>query len=593
MPGRPKIRYRNVCGHWFREKGGTLKSMRFVVAVTLILGAFCATAGQADELLFSGDSAGGEAAAEIPAGWQVQSGSWKVVEDALQGTNCRSRGLNYTARGLATDGGEWTDFRLTMEFRVKARGDDWRDGPWIGFRYRGHHNAYTLGFYESGAYLHKVSEGRSTGDSNPLAMARAQVDNGQWHTVAITVVGNTIGVRLDGDLLLAAEDRNWNDSPRVRRGGVVLSARSCGRGRTRVEFRSVRLTRLEDLDAEVRRAARNNTRTLNRMREFLERRQSLSLHDAGRRVLAFYYPWYGNPDWRGRWSHWEGVDRDASDIANAPHYPDVGPYDSLNPGVLERHVQQARSHGVDGFICSWWVPGDHRDRAFEKLLQTAEGRDFKVTLYWETVPGPGGHVVDRAASDLAYVLQKYGDSSAFLKVQGKPVIFAFGRVMNQVMWYEWPEVIRQARRRAGMDFLLIPGIYRDHYARAFAGVHTYLIASWTSGKSLEEVRSVSRRRYGRAVRMAERYGKISCLTVIPGFDNSEIQDPSTVVDRRGGELYRALWRSAIEAGPDWVLITSWNEWHEGSEIEPSIEHGDNFLRLTGEYSERFKRSERN
>jgi hypothetical protein len=37
------------------------------------------------------------------------------------------------------------------------------------------------------------------------------------------------------------------------------------------------------------------------------------------------------------------------------------------------------------------------------------------------------------------------------------------------------------------------------------------------------------------------------------------------------------------------LITSWNEWHEGSEIEPSVEHGDRELRTTAEFAPKFKR----
>jgi len=43
------------------------------------------------------------------------------------------------------------------------------------------------------------------------------------------------------------------------------------------------------------------------------------------------------------------------------------------------------------------------------------------------------------------------------------------------------------------------------------------------------------------------------------------------------------------AGPDWVLITSFNEWHEGSEIEPSLEDGDRYLKLTKQYGPRFVR----
>jgi len=48
---------------------------------------------------------------------------------------------------------------------------------------------------------------------------------------------------------------------------------------------------------------------------------------------------------------------------------------------------------------------------------------------------------------------------------------------------------------------------------------------------------------------------------------------------------------AIKAKPDWVLITSWNEWHEGSEIEPSLEYGDKYLSLTQEYGRAFAGSE--
>ena len=53
--------------------------------------------------------------------------------------------------------------------------------------------------------------------------------------------------------------------------------------------------------------------------------------------------------------------------------------------------------------------------------------------------------------------------------------------------------------------------------------------------------------------------------------NSKRPPPRPVTERWNGETYRVLWQEAIAAGPDWVLITSWNEWHEGTEIEPSVE----------------------
>ena len=41
-------------------------------------------------------------------------------------------------------------------------------------------------------------------------------------------------------------------------------------------------------------------------------------------------------------------------------------------------------------------------------------------------------------------------------------------------------------------------------------------------------------------------------------------------DRRHGKYYEVGWRAAISAGVDYVSITSFNEWHEGTQIEPAI-----------------------
>ena len=84
-----------------------------------------------------------------------------------------------------------------------------------------------------------------------------------------------------------------------------------------------------------------------------------------------------------------------------------------------------------------------------------------------------------------------------------------------------------------------------------------------------------------------KHNRISCVTVIPGYDDTKIRKPGLKAERQDGEAYRVLWQEAIKAKPDWVLITSWNEWHEGSEIEPSLEYGNEYLSLTKEYGARF------
>jgi len=95
--------------------------------------------------------------------------------------------------------------------------------------------------------------------------------------------------------------------------------------------------------------------------------------------------------------------------------------------------------------------------------------------------------------------------------------------------------------------------------------------------STQQIRAWAKENYPAAVKTAG--DKISCLTIIPGFDDHKLgrKEPRPITDRHNGETYRILWQEAIAADPDWVLITSWNEWHEGSEIEPSLENGDRAL----------------
>ncbi|MBT3270680.1 hypothetical protein HN371_26295 [Candidatus Poribacteria bacterium] len=321
--------------------------------------------------------------------------------------------------------------------------------------------------------------------------------------------------------------------------------------------------------------------------EFLAARRDRAWRDVPRKTLAFYYSWYGTQERHGRWVHWDDVRADDHWIGSSTNYPAKGAYDSYDPEIIDYHMSLARGAGIDGFVATWWGPDRFDDGVFPALLDHAAAHDMEMSLYWETVPGEGQQKRDRAVDDLVYALDRYGSHPAFLKVDGLPVIFVYGRVMNEVELGEWPEIIRRAKEAHGGDFLLIADGYQEGYARVFDGVHTYNIAGWTAGLDPDALRDSSRAAFGDAVRLARSREKISCITVIPGYDDTKIRTPGLAADRQNGSTYRVLWEEAIAADPDWVLVTSWNEWHEGSEIEPSHEDGDAYIGLTGEYTTRF------
>ncbi|OPZ14894.1 MAG: hypothetical protein BWZ10_01823 [candidate division BRC1 bacterium ADurb.BinA364] len=87
---------------------------------------------------------------------------------------------------------------------------------------------------------------------------------------------------------------------------------------------------------------------------------------------------------------------------------------------------------------------------------------------------------------------------------------------------------------------------------------------------------------------ARRYGRLACYTIIPGYDDTKNRTPGLCIPRQDGLTYELAWRAGIGRDLDWALITSFNEWHEGSEIEPSVEQGDAYLKATAEWAAKFK-----
>lgn len=307
-----------------------------------------------------------------------------------------------------------------------------------------------------------------------------------------------------------------------------------------------------------------------------------------KKVLAFYYPWYRTKDFSGFWSHWGcGVPdltkkKGHSEISTT-HIPKIGLYDSSNPESIKRHIKMAEKSGIDVFICSWWGEKSETDDAFKVILNVAEKSKIKFTIYYELVPDESP---EAATSDFIYILENYSRSPAFFKVKGQPVIFVYSRAMFHLNSFEWREVLSKVKKEYPSLFIadLVFNELPSEIIRTFDGGHTYNpVVEIIFGKDMFES-------YRNFVERARRYKKIACVTVIPGYDDSYIDRKGPMVcEREDGRPYEELFKKAILSKPDWILITSFNEWHEGSEIEPSVEYEDLFIKLTSKYTTLFKR----
>jgi hypothetical protein len=90
------------------------------------------------------------------------------------------------------------------------------------------------------------------------------------------------------------------------------------------------------------------------------------------------------------------------------------------------------------------------------------------------------------------------------------------------------------------------------------------------------------------------YSPIRIASLGPGFNNGNAsygavcqvgQDP--ILTPRSPEFYSDNWTAAMNADPNWVVIETWNEMHEGTPICRTTEFGDEYLNLTAKYSQIF------
>lgn len=286
-------------------------------------------------------------------------------------------------------------------------------------------------------------------------------------------------------------------------------------------------------------------------------------------VWAFYYPWYHMNDW----TYW---------LKDHP----IVRYESGNRDIILQHVEQAQSAGIDGFISSWWGPGSETDDNLKKLLEIAEARNFQVTIYLETMAGPDQTPLSEAKiyEWLSYAIKEYRDHPAYFKVNGKPLIVIWAS--NAVPLDTWKQNFEKLRAE-GLDAVFLAMGYNLSNLEVFDGLHDYNAFTYPDLEQTLLSTATAIRNY---VLLADNTTpKIWVATVQPGYDDTlQPTREGFIKERENGEYYRFTWEAAIKSDPDWIFITSWNEWWEHTHIEPGELYGDQYLQITREYAEKWK-----
>ena len=117
-------------------------------------------------------------------------------------------------------------------------------------------------------------------------------------------------------------------------------------------------------------------------------------------------------------------------------------------------------------------------------------------------------------------------------------------------------------------------------ARAgFAGFYTYDILLYNGPK------------FVRLCEQAHQLGILCAPSVGPGYAAAQATGDTRVKPRRAGATYDSMWRAAERADADLITITSYNEWGEGTQIEPAG-RGGRYASYDGAYGLRGRAAER-
>ena len=310
-----------------------------------------------------------------------------------------------------------------------------------------------------------------------------------------------------------------------------------------------------------------------------------------KRVLALYYPWYQTPARSMKWAHQEGVDVRHKQILSHAHYPASGPYDSSDPALIDRHLAQAQAAGIDTLVCSWWGAGDPTDEAIRVLLKRAPKYHIKICVLWEQYAGAGG--ADELRRNLTYLLQGMARSSAFLKADNRPVIFVYERVRQSANYDTWIEVLNEITTRYPPGVFIVGDGRTADERLMWDGQYSLHAPDRMVGQTPEANAKTQHRERLADVTESRRQNHVAVVSLMPGYDDRRYnalhrQPGSILVNREDGQLYAALWKQAIADKPDWILINSFNQWHAGNEIEPSLEMGDRYLKMTRAFADKFK-----
>ena len=309
---------------------------------------------------------------------------------------------------------------------------------------------------------------------------------------------------------------------------------------------------------------------------------------SGYLVGAYYYPWY----YSGHWASHDYVGKHLPE----PLEPQFGEYVSDDPKVIANHLDLAAKYGIDFFILSWSLKDSFADLTLRKYVLPAMAQTgVKQAVYLETPSYKDRDVNDpvfraRLINDLRFLGTEFLSHPSALRINGRPLLVLYA---SRVLTGDIPGWMRDVRAMyAGIG--LNPFIVADEgfwyepdvtRVKAYDAITTYNVYDWprTGDKGWAASSGFlagAERLFTTWQAATKAAGTAYIPNAMPGYNDRGVRlgENHFVIPRRLSPeaSITSLFERSVDlakrfADPElrMVTITTFNEWHEWTAIEPT------------------------
>jgi len=355
-------------------------------------------------------------------------------------------------------------------------------------------------------------------------------------------------------------------------------------------------------------------------------KKRIELTDEDAKLLAYYLPQYYpnkyNDAWWGKGStEWTNVTKSVPQYLGQyqPRLPgELGFYDLRIQDNIYRQIELAKIYGIYGFcFYYYWFDGVRLlDLPFDNFVND-ETIDYPFCINWINESWtkqwsgdsnlPLMEVVKTVESYKRFIESCYKlfEKDNYIKIDGKPVLLIYKPLdvpeAEKVISY-WRNYVKE---KLGVDLYLIATINKQGILREDFSVRGFdAISEFAPGPQLEYMEDITKQKqyvcgsfYGKVYdykKLIEdkAYFKVTgnklYRAVSPMWDNTARKmNKGLVLDGATPELYKTWLKDVIvetknnkDLDDKLVFINAWNEWAEGTYLEPDLKWQYKYLEAT-------------